>query len=269
MEIAKSSLTHFLLLGGVLFWLFPAPGETTKIKISRAHMENLYALRAQELGISGLSASQKTEVRSRWLQDELVFREALRLGLDKEDSIIRQRLIQKAWFLAQPLGGASVAPSERELRHEYEKNRQRWQHPSAVRFWHVYVRAENVGKLDVLRKQLQRMVVAKKKNLPDVGDAFALGRDVPLTSVRVLESLYGRAFVRGLEKVSLEEWSQPLRSRYGWHLVLVWQRTKARVMSWEEAKEQVQSDWMLERKHRVERLFVQQLKQRYPVQEIP
>src|SRR5688500_12671807 len=113
-------LAQFLSLGGLLFLLTPSSGSPHHIELSRQHIAALQAAQASRLGSSTLPKSQAAEVETRAIEDEVLYREALRLGLDQSDPLIRQHLIQKVLLLAEDLGGAGRDPTEAELRRYFE-----------------------------------------------------------------------------------------------------------------------------------------------------
>src|SRR5262245_41332924 len=112
---ARSRLLQFLVIGGLIFVLAPRPPSRRDIVLDGSALAVLEQAQAQRLGKPVLDADEVREVRTRAVEDEIVYREALRLGLDRDDNVVRQRLIQKVLFLAEDLAGASRAPTDDEL----------------------------------------------------------------------------------------------------------------------------------------------------------
>ncbi len=121
-------LILFVGIGLTLFWLFPNE-EESEVFFSQAERESVWVAHATQMGIPNLKAAEKGRVTKRLIDDEVLFREAKRLGLDKEDSIIKQRLIQKMLFIAEEEGGGSTPSSSQELVHYFEKHRKNWMLP--------------------------------------------------------------------------------------------------------------------------------------------
>jgi|GEM_PF-3554952 len=262
--IVKSSITHFLVMGGLLFWLAPSPQNQTKILLSRQHLSMIGQVHARKLGVQTLSSRQQAEVKTRLIQDELLYKEGLRLGLDKGDTIIKQRVIQKVSFLAQQLGGASSQVDESTLRAYFKSTRQRWKSPKQLHFVHVYLRQSSAQKWQSIQRQL---VFAK--GTPKLGDSFLLGNEQPLTSTSKLKSLFGKDFVSSCLKLPLHRWSRPISSKYGTHIVKVLMRKPERVMSFREAREQILFEYLLTRKRNLRISYLKKLQKRYSTEWIP
>ena len=103
--VVRSRLVHFLLLGGLIFAVAPRPEPRRDIAFDTAAFDDLQRAQAQRLGVPVLEARDAEEVRTRAIEDEILYREALRLGFDKDDNVVRQRLVQKVLFLAEDLAG--------------------------------------------------------------------------------------------------------------------------------------------------------------------
>jgi hypothetical protein len=123
--VARSRLTHFLVIGAALFALAPSPARGRSVHIDPGDLAAQRAEERRRLGVSALSDAEARAVEARAVEDEILYREALRLGLDHGDSIVRRRLVQKVLFLAEDLGGASREPREADLRAYFEATRER------------------------------------------------------------------------------------------------------------------------------------------------
>src|SRR5689334_14951090 len=102
-RIAAHRMTHFLVLGAILFAIAPAPKESRHIRVDPNVLVALQADEAKKLGKQALSAEEKQRVEARAIEDELLYREALRLRIAEGDIIVRQRLVQKLLVLAEDI----------------------------------------------------------------------------------------------------------------------------------------------------------------------
>lgn len=262
--VVTSSLTHFLVVGGILFLLAPSPENQSTIVMSKKQLALMSQIHAKTLGVPKLTEQQSLEVKARWMQDALLYKEGRRMGLDKGDTIIKQRVIQKVIFLAQQLGGASSQVKDETLRVYFQQTRQRWRQPQRIHLVHIYLRKPSPQKWKLLREKL-----SSTKGVPRLGDSFLLGNELVLTSVTRLKSLFGQSFVTSCLKLSVGRWSGPIPSKYGAHLVKVVRKQPGRLLSFAEAKDQVLFDYLLTRKRNLRESYLKKLQQRYPIEWVP
>ena len=118
-RILKNPLFGFLLLGSVLFLLDSLAGsDRQSIVVSVAQQQRLAALWETQTG-SEVTPEQLDSLVKNWVEEEVLYREALRLGLDHEDSIVRRRLIQKLGFIAE--SNSSTTKTDLTLENYYQK----------------------------------------------------------------------------------------------------------------------------------------------------
>jgi peptidyl-prolyl cis-trans isomerase C len=263
--ILRSRLLHFVLLGGLVFWLAPAPrGGRGDVVIDGAALRALEDAQAQRLGTPRLSPDEEREVRTRAVEDEILYREALRLGLDRDDNVVRQRLVQKVLFLAEDLAGVSRQPTEAELRAFFEATRGQWTRPSRVRFVHVYAAPNGRDRLAALHDRAATLEIAAPGTPPALGDAFPLPRAVTGSHDDVANQ-YGAAFADAVLALPPGAWSEPIASKFGWHLVLVLERTDAGPAEFEDVRPRLPLLYLVARKKEAAREFLRQAAGRYRI----
>src|SRR5689334_1200661 len=98
-RLAHARLVQFLAIGGAIFALAPRPRDPRRIEISRAELAIVQAAEASRHGARTLDAAKTAEVTARLIEDRMLFDEGVRLGLDRDDPIIRQRVVQKVLLL--------------------------------------------------------------------------------------------------------------------------------------------------------------------------
>src|SRR5438105_4030229 len=104
MSLLKSPLLHFVVIGAVIFAVAPKREDPRRVEVSSAQLHAFESSQALRDGVAALDPARAHEVQSRAIEDEVLYREAVRLGLDRDDAIIRQRLIQKLLLLVEDLG---------------------------------------------------------------------------------------------------------------------------------------------------------------------
>jgi hypothetical protein len=264
--LAGARLVHFLVLGGGLFVLAPPPVEREVIRLPAETLEVLVRAEARRLGVAALSPEQVREVTLRALEDEVLYREALRLGLDREDGVVRQRLVQKTLFLAEELGATWQPPTQEELQAFHAAEPERWQQPLSLRLIHVYASEQRGPWLESLREQVLAADATAPESAPALGEPFPLSRKLPLSSLTELEQAFGGDFARAVSELPPGTWSQPVRSKYGWHLVKVLERREPAPAPYEQVRERVAFQYVLERRRRATSEWLRQAFSRYRVE---
>jgi hypothetical protein len=258
-RLAGSRLFHFLVLGGAIFATQRAPSLDRRIDIDS---RRVLAESARGGGPAAADAEAgETELLSREVEDELLLREAERLGLQRDDEIIRRRLIQKTLQLAEDLGGASRLPTEDELRSFFLAHAARYKLPEQVRF--VFVSAATRERAESLREPLSQLAVGDGEP-PALGDPVPVSRRMSATMDEVANS-FGADFAAALAQLKIGTWSPPLKSRYGWQLVLVQERQLARPASFDDVRAMLPLDFLTNRRSEAIGQFVRQALRRYTV----
>lgn len=185
------------------------------------------------------------ELIDRHVEEEVLYREALELSLDKEDMVVRRRIVQKMRFLVEDQS-ASDPPTNDELETWYRANADRYVVPMTLAFTHVYfgidgrteaaARARAEAALDGLR-------VADATRGTEQGDRFPGSTEFGALSLADLRRTFGASELSDrLPSAPVGAWSGPYRSGYGWHLVYVSDRNPSRLAPLSEVRDQVERD---------------------------
>ena len=149
-KLLKEPLLHFLALGAVIFALNawrekarPTEASAARIEVTAAVIERLRAGYERQFG-KAPDAEELRGLVTAHIREEVLCREALALGLDRDDTIVRRRLAQKMEFLTDDLAGAAE-PEDAAVREFFEKNAARYAKPAQVSFRHVYFSKEKRG----------------------------------------------------------------------------------------------------------------------------
>lgn len=267
-RVLREPLLLFLLAGGAIFALdgLRGNGGETRIDVTRGDVERI---RAQWQAQTSRPPSQAElhALIDQHVREEILYREALRLGLDRDDLIVRRRLVQKLTFLSEDLTDQGD-PSETELIRFFERNRARYAEPPRVSFSHVYFSAEGAGAppSGKARRALERL-----ESDPDVsawremGDPFMLRREYAERSEQELRGLFGAGFAAAVIALPTGAWRGPIASAYGWHLVHVRKRTPAERPELDAVRARVLEDVRLARREAANEAFFRELSARYEV----
>lgn len=202
--------------------------------------QELRQLRAQSLQQWGRepSARELDDLVQGWVREEVLVREALAQGLDKDDVVVRRRLVQKMEFLVQ---SASVAPTASELQAFYQAHADRYAAPPAMDIEQLYFNAATRG-VAVQRDALAVRASLQQGQAP-TGDRFMLPRHLPQMDVAALARDFGDGFARAVRQLPPGQWSVPLASAHGWHLVRVLRQTPGQALPLAQVRERVERDW--------------------------
>jgi peptidyl-prolyl cis-trans isomerase C len=202
------------------------------------------------------------------VREEVLFREAIALGLDKDDTIVKRRMVQKMDFLAQDLSAARE-PKPEELRNWFEEHKSRFEAPPRVSFRHIYFSADRgaARAKDAAERALQQLAKAPKEApaAATSGDSFMFQDYYAERTPDQTAKQFGPAFVRALFRLRPGAWQGPVESGYGWHLVFVDSLQPARVPPYEEVEAEVKADWIAEQSELAKRRAYEAMRARYQV----
>lgn len=268
MRLLREPLLHFVLIGAVLFAVDAALRDASApsdqvIRITEAEIVRLGAQWTKQYQRPPAPTQMQGLLDAR-VREEVLYREALAMGLDEDDGIIRRRLAQKLEFVIEDLAAARE-PTEAELGAFFKAQRERYRLPPRVSFSHVYfspdrgAEAEASLVLASLRPETLGAAAA------DRGDRFMMGASYREQSPQDLEAVFGPEFVHALLDLEPGVWSGPLASDYGWHLVRIGARSDSRLPALAEVADRVRQDWSYEQRRQANEAVFEQLLARYEV----
>ena len=176
-----------------------------------------------------------------WIREEIYYREAVRLGLDRDDTIVRRRLVQKLGFLNE--AESAVEPAEGELRAFFEQEREAYLFPDRYSFEQVYLDPERHDDTDAAAGELLERLEAGVA-WRSLGDPFMLNSSYAERSLPEVRALLGGSFASALPGRPVGEWSGPVASAYGVHLVRVLGMQSAGTPSFEQVRDRVAVDYL-------------------------
>lgn len=256
MAIMKQPLLHFLLLGALLFVVFEmtagrgAEDERTVV-VDRERLLEFMQFRSKAFDeqrfnqiLDNLPEERRQQLIDDYIREEVLYREALALGLDANDYIIRQRLVQKVEYLARGF----EAPADVDAVTYYEENLSRYSVPSTKTFTHVFVSFDNHESREKAQEIAETLRDELLSNDVDFAGALTYGELFPFhknyvdRSEEFVASHFGDGFTEQLLTLPLNIWSEPIESAYGLHLVLISDRTDERMPSFDEVAGKVRFD---------------------------
>jgi hypothetical protein len=198
----------------------------------------------------------------RYVREEALVREARALGLDRDDEIVRRRLVQKLEFLSLGVIEAEQVPDEGDWQRFYEERKEDHRVPESVSFGHVFVsgsaqgedegegasgEAEAEARAEALLARLGEGADVRPNAL---GDRFLYNRHYSERTVGEVRSHFGDAFTTGLLALEPDpdRWQGPFRSDHGWHLVLYTRHAASRIPVRERIEPMLRDQWLREQR---------------------
>ena len=220
----KDPLFHFVIAGGALFagyaWLNPPPpGKVTaaEIRVGAGEVKWLTETWARQWHRDPTSAELGDLVRN-LVNEEVLAREAKRMGLDENDTIVRRRLAQKLEFLLQDTARLEE-PTEDDLRRFYEARTDLFRNGARFGFTQIYFSPQRRKDAAAdARAMLARLANLPKGGVGELGDRLLVD-DLKDGDERSVATAFGPVFARAVSALQPGVWNGPIESGYGWHLV--------------------------------------------------
>ncbi|WP_353474670.1 peptidylprolyl isomerase [Salipiger sp. H15] len=262
--VLRSPLLHFFILGGLVFGLYAlmAPPQAPGSRDDVLHLTEDEANRLAD-GFLAAWGRPPTEAESRglvrdWATEEAMVREALTLGLDKGDAMIRNRLRAKMEFLAEA-PAATMEPDDTALQAFYAENAAQYARPAQISFQQVLLPPEaSPEEVAALRAEL-----AQGADPAGLGRATMLPPAIEDMAATAVERVFGGGFGTAVAALPLGEWSGPVPSGYGAHLVRLDALREASLPPLEAERAKVLADWRSAEARKMRAAFTDQLLSRY------
>ena len=254
--ILREPLVHFFSIGVILFMAYFAihGNQTDKIENSEAetvliddkqidHLEMTW----EQLWKRKPTKKELERLLNDFVREELLYREALALGLDENDTIVRRRMAQKMAFLSK---GINVKQAESDtLKAWYQERKEMYTLPPLVSFSHVFFSKEKRG--NQVESDAANAQAELGEKQPDSLESFPGDRSMirnhwDWMSQLELTPLFGDSFAKSVMDLKPGEWSSPMESKLGFHLVYVTSKSEKRIPDFDEVETRIQLDWMQE-----------------------
>lgn len=271
----KEPLLHFIIAGAAIYLLFSWFGQSESEDVIA---ENTIVITEGELDWLADTWQKKwnrppTEqemlglVRQQ-LRETVLYREAVSMGLDKDDTIIRRRLAQKLEFLAQDLIQPDP-PTDEELKAWFEQNIARYQLPELITFTHVFLDPDKRDDQTLADAEKLKAELIANTTIPGessvLGDTFMLQSYYPERAKSDISKLFGGEFASAIMELEPERWHGPVLSGYGTHLVYVHSLQEFPPPTFEQVSVQVQEDWTNDKRAELNEEYIESLLNRYTV----
>jgi peptidyl-prolyl cis-trans isomerase C len=267
-------LVHFLLLGAALFGGYSyfeprlgGPEVSKQIDLTPDELLQL-ALVFQSQWRRPPTQAEFGQLVENKVQEEVLYREAVAMGLDKDDTIVKRRMAQKMQFLAEDVA-AAYEPTRVELEAWYVKNADKFALPGRLNFRHLYFSPDRRG---THARDAAEKALAKLADQPidsdlaaSLCDPFMLQDYYGDRSSEQLVKEFGPDFAQAIFRTKLGTWQGPIESGFGWHLVFVDSFVPGRAPAFAEIESDVKTTWLGERKAEAWRKAYDAIRAKYTV----
>ena len=268
MKILREPLLHFLLIGAALFVIFDVVSgpsrseEENRIVVSTGRIQQMASIFAKTRQRPP-TANELKGLIDDFVLEEIYYRQALAMGIDRDDTVIRRRMRQKFEFLTDDLA-AAVEPTGEDLAAYLAANPDAFRRETTYTFEQVYINPDRAGaNLDAL--------VAGQLTALRTGDAKAVESGLlparfNAAPVRIVDNTFGIGFAENLDALTPGEWQGPIESGLGPHLVRLESRVEGTLPELDEIRPVVEREWANEKRLETRRLINEQLLKDYEVE---
>lgn len=268
---AREPLLHFLLIGVALFLLYNflnrgASDAPRDIVVTEARVEAL----AENFAKTWMRPPTAQELRGLvddYVAEEVYYREAIAMGLDADDTVIRRRLRQKMEFISADVASAAQ-PTDAQLQEYLEQHAEKFLLPPRLTFQQVFFSTERRGAAAGrdAEKLLGELNAGRGPANPlEAGDPTLLPPFMESASPQDISNSFGSEFATAVEEAPVGQWAGPVPSGFGLHLVKVDRRDAGTAPTLAEIRPLVQREWEAEQRKNVEQALLDKLRAKYDV----
>jgi len=269
--VFRDPLVQFLVLGAGIFALFAFIGDgeefqPDEIVVGAGQIERM----SQAWRKTRMRPPTQRELEGLiedYIKEEVFYREAITLGLDQDNAVIRRHLRQKMEFLSEDIA-AQADPDEADLQAFLDASPERFRADTRLRFRHIYFNRDVRGEMTVTdAEQVLDSLDGKEPaaNTAAFGDPLPLPFDFEMMAERDIANRFGRIFAERLLTLETGRWLGPVESGYGLHLVIVDERIDGNVPALDSIRNAVVREWREARRQEINAAFYEGLRNRYSV----
>jgi len=250
--LLREPMLHFMLMGIALFgayrWMSPGDVGGRRIVITQGVVDDLVTQYVAARGREP-STTELNHLIESYVREEILYREGARLGLERDDIVVKRRVRQKIEMIAEE-EASTRAPTDADLSAYLVANPARFVQPAILTFEQVFIGESTSGPGVVHAVALTRAALRKGVDSADVGEPTLLPHRMTLTPADLVARDFGPSFAAALERVPVGEWVGPIGSSFGAHYVRVSDRTHAVMPQLTAVRDQVEREWENERRQR-------------------
>jgi len=233
--------------------------DNAEIVVTKGQIEAL-EVRFEKVWQRSPDAKELNTLVESYIWEEVFYREALALGLDKNDGVVRRRLSQKMQFLSEDLADFEQ-PDDQTLQLFLDKHVHQYTQPSRFSFRQIYFNTSKRGEAASLLVKLKRGEVDSRI----WGDPIMISHQFDSMRETEIERILGAHFVQALSETPTGSWQGPIESGFGLHLVFIDKFVASKVPELDDVRTQVVRDWSAKKRTETNQIIYQKARQRYHV----
>ena len=273
MKFLSEPLVQFLLLGGLIYFAYAVVTPQTKEDASQSivvsasklqWMQNTWEKRWNRLP----TQRELDGLIEQYVKERVLYNEAIKMGLDKDDAVIRRKLAQKVEFLAKDLVVYTPATDE-DLKTYYDAHKKKYMPDATYTFIQIFFNPDKRGKATLQDAKDTKELLLKQSTLPQdltvYGDRSMLISYLENKSAFNIEKSFGKKFTEELSKLEAGKWQGTILSGYGVHLVYIKEIIRPPMPTLSQIKETVLQDWTSDKQKEINKQFYTALKANYTI----
>jgi peptidyl-prolyl cis-trans isomerase C len=275
MKLFRDPLVVFLLIGGGIFLLYAKlnPGESSeesnpnRIEVT-SDIQNMLISEWSERWKRQPTPEEFKALLDEHIKEELLFREATKLGLDQSDTIIRRRLAEKMEFLTADIANLEEV-SDETLNSYYQENANNYRVEPEISFRHLYFstdkREDNAASdATALLSSLKDATLTFEQAIKQ-SDKSVFSPQFTATAISLIARQFGKDFAPTIAEAKPGEWFGPVPSGYGFHLVEVLDRTDGHLPELDTIREDILDDFRYDQREKKNKEMQDSLHQQYEI----
>ncbi|MES2489654.1 MAG: peptidylprolyl isomerase, partial [Pseudomonadota bacterium] len=240
-------------------------GDETHIVVTATQQEALREAFRAELGRNPTAEELRTRL-DRWIEEQVLYREALALNLDSKDAIVHRQLTQKMRFLLDD-GAVIPTPDDAQLQSWLDQHMPRYGKPAIVSFEQVFLsRGQRGEQLQSDAALISKELAAQPDKYLELGDPFPLGQEIKNLNAVELRREFGAGFMQALQTQPQSQWSAPIASGFGLHLIRITSRSDFQPVKLSDVRQKVLNDYLADEHARSIQQAIDQLKKKYRIE---
>lgn len=244
----KHPLFIFLVLGTVGYFVYSALGnfidsKNKEIVVSDAQLEILKEDYKRTWNRYPTEKEMQNQINGH-IMDEIFYKEAVTMGLDKSDIAVKKRLRQLMEMMLDDF--TSVYATEQQLRDYLNANPDIFREESTISFSQLYFKMDE--------KDKATKVLEKLRNGADIGkfreySLMMIPQDFINETISGIARQTGKEFANQLDKLEMQKWQGPIASVYGWHVVRIDKTEPGKVPDLNTVWDEVELEWSAKQKN--------------------
>jgi len=272
-RLLREPLIQFLILGVAIYGAYAvlgAPGEDyrdTTIIVDSNRIDSMIGEWERRWNRSP-TRQEIDGLIQQFIKEDVLYRQALAMGLNEDDPVTRRRMAQKLEFLTSDLS-ATLQPAEGELEQFFAENQEPYQDPDRISFSHIYFDPDAREDATLVDAKATLAQLREKgepgEEISELGDRFMLQSYFASATEMDIRRQLGSGFSEVVMELEPGQWHGPVLSGYGVHLVYVYDHFTAPPPVFEDVQARVLEDWHTQKREEFNTAFLEELKSRYEI----